>query len=360
MLRWRALASFAPPERCTLWKAQFGNVFDDRGEPEEAKSLSCPAGTSTQSARYTQLPKESFLSAPGWVLRCMTDDGRSEGPLVTWSRQGKTSQRSRFANNLRDGVTVLTSTQETLQLEFTEGVVKKLPPGDEQIVVAARDLPAGTRLTREHLSSTLAAPLLQLWVVTPSTFGVAKGAKLGVALKQGIPQLHGAQPLLRKCWPAERLIDQRTVRLGAHLGVKGQVLTALDLLHPVEGEVELRARFHQALLRVVDGPLHRHVLGRLFAGDATLAQLVEAGLTVTLHGLALRNFLLALPRELLRRALDAVEASPVRPRVERVSRLRLEVLHLEDEFVSGGHARTLDHPLHDQLRASCSAFRENC
>ncbi|MDP2271625.1 MAG: SAF domain-containing protein [Archangium sp.] len=71
--------------------------------------------------------------------------------------------------------------------EFTKGVVKNLPPGDEQIVVAARDLPAGTRLTRDHLTTTLAAPLLQLWVVTPATIGVGNGAKLGVALKQGAP-----------------------------------------------------------------------------------------------------------------------------------------------------------------------------
>jgi hypothetical protein len=146
-------------------------------------------------------------------------------------------------------------------------------------------------------------------------------------------------------WPlhgaAERLVDQRTVRLGAHLGVKGEVLAALDLLHPVEGEVELGARLHQPLLRVVDGPLHRDVLGRLFTGDAALAQLVEPRLAVSLHGLAVCNFLLALPRELLRRALDAVEAGPVRARVEGVPRLRLEVLHLEDELVGRGHAGTL-------------------
>jgi len=187
MLRPGALSGFASPDRCRLWKAEFGNVFDERGAPPETKKLECPTGAAAHSAKGSLLSPREFVLSPGWVFRCETKEGVSEGPRVTWSRRGTPFERASFRNGLREGVTVLTTEQSTLTLQFLNGVMMEGPEGTLEIAVAKKDLPAGTKLEPSMLMRSVGPDLLALWVVTREQMGLAMGKTLSVRVRAGAP-----------------------------------------------------------------------------------------------------------------------------------------------------------------------------
>ncbi|MDF1562377.1 MAG: hypothetical protein P1V51_04995 [Deltaproteobacteria bacterium] len=112
------LELLADPARCELAQKHFGNYFDHNPPPALAADTACPQGTTKDSRKM-----EGRGLAPGWVMGCVTEDSRPEGPFLLWSGRGELMLMATYAAGKLDGR--LESFREghpDLQAEFREGL----------------------------------------------------------------------------------------------------------------------------------------------------------------------------------------------------------------------------------------------